>query len=205
MLHRVRDLHPLAGFLMRLTRLLLRSGALAAVTFATACASGGASSTAAGTGTVSQSLPGTQAGSMVVTTSNTADVVAVPFSPDAVFRILPSVYDSVAVSVNTIDPAKRVIGNNGFKVRTRLGKKYLSQLMDCGNSQIGPNADTYDVFLSVLTTVMADGTTGARIATVLDAQARPATYNQPYSRCTTKGALELRISELVTARLKAAK
>ena len=40
-----------------------------------------------------------------------------------------------------------------------------------------------------------------KVSTSVEAQARPATYNQGYSRCTSKGGIETRIAELTRARL----
>ena len=63
------------------------------------------------------------------------------------------------------------------------------------------SADSDDVFLTVLTTVRADGTDGAALSTVVEAKARPVTYNQAYSNCSSKGGIERRIAELVNAKL----
>ena len=85
--------------------------------------------------------------------------------------------------------------------RARLGKAPLSRYLDCGNTQIGPNADSYDVFLTVMTTVSPEGASGATLTTIVDAQSRPVTFNQAYSRCSSKGGIEIRIADLVKARL----
>ena len=114
---------------------------------------------------------------------------------------MPSVYDSLGVTVSTIDPASKTIGNPGYKIRQKLGKAPLSRYIECGTTQIGPNADSYDVMLSVLSTVTAEGAQGAVLTTTVEAQAKPVTYNQGYSRCSSKGAIEKRISDLVNARL----
>lgn len=162
--------------------------------------SAGTSSTAS-TRQAPRTMGGADVGSITIATSSTADVTRLANSVDAVWRIMPSVFDSVGIAVTTIDQANKQIGNPGYKIRGRLGKVTLSRYLDCGNTQIGPNADSYDVFLSVLSTVAADGTAGAKLSTVVDAQAKPITYNQAYSRCSSKGGLEIRIAELVKARL----
>jgi hypothetical protein len=56
--------------------------------------------------------------------------------------------------------------------------------------------------LSVSTTVSSGGAGQASLATLLDAQARPATYNQAYSRCGSKGLLEQKIADAVTKKLR---
>lgn len=163
-----------------------------------------ASSSSSSSGTVrpaSQTIGSADVGKMTIAASSSADVSHFAFTPDAVWRILPSVFDSVGIPVTTIDQGSKQIGNAGYKIRNRLGKVSLSRYLDCGNTQVGPNADSYDVFLSVLTTVKPEGPSGATLTTIVDAQSRPVTYNQAYSRCSSKGGIEIKISELVKARL----
>jgi hypothetical protein len=141
-------------------------------------------------------------GRLTITNTVEADVVTVPFDADAVFKILPSLYDSLGVQVNTVDPAKKTVGNSGYKIRNRLGKLPLSMYLDCGgSSQIGPNADSYDVYLSALTSVTPNGAGSAKVGTLVEAQARPATYNQAYSACSSKGLFEQKLAQLISKRL----
>lgn len=161
----------------------------------------------AATGTGSPSAkPATQtiggdAGTLTMANTLTADVSHLTYTPDAIFKILPSVFDSVGIPVNIVDPTRKQVGNSGYKIRQRLGKAPLSRYLDCGNTQIGPNADSYDVVLTVTTTVTAEGASGAALSTIVDAQARPATYNQGYTHCASKGGIEIRIADIVKARL----
>jgi len=188
--------------------LFIGATALCATALCAACASGSSTSGSSTSGAASDSRPATETvrlgrlGSLTMPTSApTADVSRIPHAADAVWRIMPSVFDSLGVPVATIDPAGRVIGHPGYNTRQRLGKAPLSRYLDCGNSQIGLSADSYDVFLTVLTTVRADGTDGAALSTVVEAKARPVTYNQAYSNGSSKGGIERRIAELVNAKL----
>ena len=161
-------------------------------------------SSSSGSGTArpaTQTIGSSSVGSVTVSATSNADVSHLPYSVDAVWSILPSTYDSVGIPVNSLDHARKSIGNGGYKTRSRLGKAPLSRYLDCGNTQIGPNADSYDVFLSVITTVSPEGAGGSTLVTIVDAQSRPATYNQAYSRCSSKGGIEIRIADLVKARL----
>lgn len=164
-----------------------------------ACASSAAPSTAARPAT--QTIGRGDIGALTVTNAVSMSSTSVQHPVDAVWRILPSVFDSVGIKVEQIDPSKREIGNAGYRIRNRLGKTSLSRYLDCGNSQIGPNADSYDVVLTVLSVVAANGPAASTLTTSVEAQARPATYNQAYSRCSSKGGIESRIAELVAARL----
>lgn len=186
------------AFLSRPTAALVA----ALVASLSACASSGGAGASTTRVPVTQTIGSVAVGTTVVTSSVDADVVTLPYDADMVFRVLPSLYDSLGVQVNTIDPARKTIGNSGFKLRSRLGKAVLSTLLDCGNTQIGPNADSYDVYMTITTQVSAAGAGSSRLSTLVEAQAKPITYNQGYNRCTTKGTLEQRLADLVTRRLK---
>ena len=179
----------------------MRLACVVTVALLTACASSTSSAPPSARPATQTIGSGGDVGSLTIAASSTADVSHLPYTSDAVWRVLPSVFDSVGVTVATIDQARKSIGNPGYKVRARLGKVTLSRYLDCGNTQIGPNADSYDVFLSVMTTVAAEGAQGAVLSTIVDAQARPITFNQAYSRCSSKGGIEIKIADLVKARL----
>ncbi|HXD49154.1 MAG TPA: hypothetical protein VN600_10285 [Gemmatimonadaceae bacterium] len=135
-------------------------------------------------------------------TSNSDPKVASIAAPiERVWALLPSVYDSLGIPIGHVNSTTRTIGNTGLKIRTRLGKEYLSTYIDCGRSQIGESADSYDVVLTIFT--QADSTAGGetRVTTSVDAVARPAAFSQAYSRCTTKYVLEGRVMKLLKARL----
>jgi hypothetical protein len=137
---------------------------------------------------------------MTVPGADRSHVQSVPFSVDQVWTILPAVYDSLGIPVRTLDAVKRTIGNAGLAVRRRLKSTPLSRFIDCGSTQLGPNADDYDVRLTLLTEVRAvDG--GSTVTTTLEAVARPVNYAQEYSACSSRGVLEQRIIDVVQARL----
>jgi hypothetical protein len=127
---------------------------------------------------------------------------ALPAPPDLVWKVLPSAYDSLGIRLSVIDPDRHLIGNQGMKLRQKLGTTRLSKYIGCGSTQIGPSADSYDVLLSVITdlSITAEGATG--MSTRVSAAARPLAFSQEYSRCVSTGEIEKRLFELVTARLK---
>lgn len=144
---------------------------------------------------------GAGGGALTLTSSTVANVSSIPFSVDQVWRVLPAVYDSLGIPISTLDAAQRIIGNAGLKLRRQLGKVSLSRYIECGSTQIGQNADSYDVHLSVITTVQPDEAGMATVATTLEARAKPITFAQDYSRCTSKGVLEKRVADAVKRRL----
>jgi hypothetical protein len=171
-----------------------------------ACASSGAVGTTVGATArpVSQDISVGTGGAgdrLTIAPSTGPNVNTLEFSPDRVWKVLPAAFDSVAVPVAHLDPATKTIGNEGFKIRQRLGKVALSRYFDCGTTQIGPNADSYDVFLTVMVQVQPAGA-GTRLVTNVEASARPITFSQAYSRCTSRGSLETRLLDAIRAQLK---
>lgn len=145
--------------------------------------------------------PGTPA--LRITTGDGPDVATVPFALETVWSVMPLVFDSLHVPIAKVEPGTHIIGNDGFKVRQRLGKTALSRFIDCGQAQIGPNADSYDVMLTVVTTLAKVDEQSTRVTTSVLASAKPVTYNQGYSQCSTKGGLEAKVvSTLRTALAK---
>ena len=118
---------------------------------------------------------------------------------DKVWKVLPAVFDSVSVPVSLLDPQVHTIGNRGFKLRGKLGKVGLGRYIDCSTTQIGPNAESYDITLT-LTASLATTAGGATSMTInLEASAKPLAFAQEPFRCSTKGNLEQRVKDLTTA------
>jgi len=120
--------------------------------------------------------------------------VAAPL--DAVWSALPAVHDSLGIPVTARDESSRTIGNDGLNVRRRLGRVGLQRYLDCGSTQGGPNAETYEVHLSVRTQVLPAATGSSRVSSTVQAQARPVNFAGDWIRCTSKNTLEKAIAEL---------
>jgi hypothetical protein len=118
---------------------------------------------------------------------------------DRVWSALPAVYESLGIPVAELNQGSRTIGNPGLRVRGRLGDTRLSRYLDCGAAQGGPNAETYNVTLSVLTSVQAQGEAATAVLTDVQASARPVSLAGEPVRCSTKGALENRIADALRA------
>lgn len=177
-----------------------------AATLATLVAMGCASSP----GTVGSTRPTTQdistggiggTSRLTVTSSSGPTTMAMEFAPDQIWKVLPAVFDSIGVPVNHLDPASKTIGNDGFKARQRLGNTRMSLYFDCGTTQIGPNADSYDMYITVLVKVQPAGS-ASRLVANIEASSRPITFSQAYSRCNSRGKLEERIGDLIRAQIR---
>jgi len=163
-------------------------------------AGGGPSSSAksAPSAPVSQTVRVDGAGSMNVASSGpSTSAKTLPYAMDRVWGALPAVYDSLGIPVTTYDGTQHVIANDGFKARFRLAKVSLSRYLDCGDTQMGPSADSYEVFLSVRTQLSPAEAGSTTAVTSLEASARPVQFSQPPSRCSSRNVLEPRVAELV--------
>jgi hypothetical protein len=164
------------------------------------CASSGSSSAPP---PAQQTVMAMGGGNLRVSAADGSNVHTIPFAVDRVWRALPAVYDSLGIPVASLDPVKRTMGNEGFKLRGRLKSVPLSRYVDCGNStQIGPNADSYEVVLTMLAEVRPAESGAATVTVTFQALARPANFAQEYSQCSSKGVLETRLIDLLKARLQ---
>jgi hypothetical protein len=128
-------------------------------------------------------------------------VSTVGFPLDRVWRVLPSVYDSLRISLSDVDPGHHMVGNSGFKVVKRLGTVPLSKYLDCGRTQGFASADTYEVSMSVFTQLEADKSGATKVSTKVDASARPMQFATTPTKCMTTELLENTILEVIKAKL----
>lgn len=166
-----------------------------------ACASGAAPS---GSGTSQETVRIMGAGNTNLTlTSNAgAQVTKIEAPPEKVWIAMPAAFAKLGIPITDVDTVHQRIGNSGLKIRRQLGSTPLSRFIECGSTQIGDNADSYDVFLTVSSTVRRDPDTGlATLETLFESQAKPVAFSREYARCSTKGVLEQRIVEAVRAQL----
>jgi hypothetical protein len=125
-----------------------------------------------------------------------------PYTVEQVWRVLPFVFDSLGIPIAAMDPAKRTLGNESFRVRARLKGTPLSRYIDCGTStQIGPNADNYDVVLILTAYVHAADPGSSTVGTTFSAVAKPANFAQDYAPCNSRGLMESRFIDIARAKL----
>jgi hypothetical protein len=117
-----------------------------------------------------------------------------------VWRVLPAAYEAMSIPISTMDSTTRVVGNSGFNLRRRLGSVPLVRLIDCGTTQGGPSAETYDIRLIVTTHVAAvEG--GTSVSTTVEPMGKPAAFSGEYRTCSSTGVLESRLADAVKSRL----
>jgi len=183
----------------------MRGIALLSLMTLAACASGGTpASSGTGAPQTTRVMGGgglNTGGAIRMNATDAASVTSVGFPIDVVWRALPAAYDSLKIPLTTLDPKTHHLGNEGMKIRQRLGNVILSKYIDCGQAQIGPSADSYDVYLNVTTTLNARSGAETEISTIVESAAKPLNFGQDYTRCTSKGTIENAISAIVAARL----
>jgi hypothetical protein len=173
-----------------------RSLLIVVLTSLAACTSGRAGSPAATNASSMAPVLGTDMRTRMV---DGQDVTSIQSPMSRVWTALPIAYDSIGIPLTVVDGKQHMTGNQGFKLQGRLGKVPLSTYVDCGSGTFGRNADSYEVYLSVITRLRATDSLDTDVITTVDAAARPMSLSQPFTKCGSKGAIEARIADLVQA------
>jgi hypothetical protein len=122
----------------------------------------------------------------------------VPAPPNRVFDATKLVYAELGVPEGTHDPATGRIGNTDFWKQRRLGNEPLSSYLNCGDSFTGPLANTYRIYISLLSQVRPDGKGGSELETAFHAQAQNMEGSSgDRIACGSTGRLEERIRKTV--------
>ncbi len=133
-------------------------------------------------------------------TLDTLGVEGIVLAPAAkVWEALPAVLTDLGLDLNFREPATRRVGTCYQKLRLRLAGDLLSTFVECGDSRGVPNADRYEVALTVLTTVMPTGANTSKVYTfVLGVGLDSSGALRDRLWCFSKGALE----ELIRSRVE---
>lgn len=153
--------------------------------------------------TVRVSAAGIGSGQLTIVPSGGPNVLKVAASIDRIWKALPAIYDSLAIPLSVNDARQRVIGNEGFKLRRRLGKIPLSKYLECGRSQMEPNADEYEITLSVITRLAVIDSAQTKVTTTVEASARGLQFAGQGANCSTTGTLEIKLQALLKNALMA--
>lgn len=177
----------------------MRTLVVLTVAFFAGCASAPAGSGAPGRETMRIS----GAGNLRMAAIDQTTEVKVDSPVGKVWHALPAAFESLGIPITDVDTATHTITNGGLKIRRALGKVSLSRYIDCGTTQIGENADSYDVALTVTSHIEEEPTSGLSVLrTTVEAWARPIAFSRDYARCSSRGALEKRLAEAVKSQLQ---
>lgn len=173
---------------------------LALLTLAGLVACGGATTTTVGGGrdVTTVSMGGSAGGTLRIRRDDEGAKAIIGLPMEKLWALLPEAYDSIGVPVTLRDQRQRLFGTDGVKVRQRIGGVPLSRFFDCGTTQVGNNADSYEVFLAVMTRLTPAEGGFTTMEVNVEARARPVAFSQGYSDCQSKTAtLNDRLLEVV--------
>ena len=175
----------------------MRVLSLSCAVLVTSCASNPAPETSAPVPQTVQIKTAAGTSRLTIVPSGGPNVLKVAASIDRVWRALPAVYDSLSIPLTVFNARDRVIGNEGLKLRRRLGKVPLSTYLDCGRSQMDQNADEYEITMSVVTRAVAADSQQTTLTTVIEASGAGLQFGGQSASCTSKGVLEDRLRQLL--------
>jgi hypothetical protein len=119
-------------------------------------------------------------------------------APDKAFQALSAAYAALNIPVTDIDQRERTLGNSAFRTRRRVGDLPTLRALDCGGDSGMPNAETYQLTLTIRSKVAPSDDGGSVILTTLEGTGRnPTTAASSDVRCVSLGTLEKRIGDLV--------
>jgi len=121
-------------------------------------------------------------------------------SPNRIWGVLPAVFSTLGVPTRTLEPGAYTIGLEMGRV-ARIEGGRLSTHLECGRGILGPNADNYDVTMTLIVQLAPHASGGTSIRTTLDAYARPRTSSGEPLHCASSRTLERRVMELMQMEL----
>lgn len=92
-------------------------------------------------------------------------------SPGRVLSVIKSVYDELGIPSSVVDAANGRITAPTFFTTRRLGTVNLSMYFNCGDSLNGNIANTYRIYISVVTAVRPNGKGGTELETAVSGAA----------------------------------
>lgn len=174
---------------------------LVAVVITAACASSGSSPNTELPSPSDRIIASDNQGVMRTTVAPNAKV-RIPAAPSRVLPALRAVFADLAIPVTTDDPSSGRVGNANFWKSRKLGDEPISTYLNCGAAITGLAADTYRVYISLLTAVRPDGSGGSELEIALVAQAQNMEgTTADRVACGTTGRLEERIQKMVLQKL----
>ncbi|HLV26481.1 MAG TPA: hypothetical protein VKZ41_09215 [Gemmatimonadales bacterium] len=131
------------------------------------------------------------------TRSLTTHTVVLEMPMETAYRRLLAAYDVLGIEANAMSERERFVGARNLRLRRRLGNRRLSTLLNCGAGMTGPNADQYEITLSIISELRPAGTAATQLTSRIDATARPMGVSGNTVYCSTTGRLETEIAETV--------
>lgn len=137
---------------------------------------------------------------MTMMVGNTGQKLALAATRDAIWAKLPDAYESLGLPLSFKDDARFRLGNGLIKARRQLNGVQMRSIVDCGSDLNGEKAESYDIKLSVETSLLAVGET-TEITTVVSGLGRSPSVGTSDVSCGTKGEIERRIIRYLRVQL----
>jgi hypothetical protein len=122
----------------------------------------------------------------------------VPFPTWKVYQAVLATYAELKLPIEVHDSVEREVGTEIFHRQRQVGGRQISTYLGCGDGMTGPNADSYRVYMYLMSRVDPDGE-GSTVRTAFVAGAR--NFAEGAGRdampCESTGRLEIRIHQMV--------
>jgi hypothetical protein len=118
------------------------------------------------------------------------NIVAAPV--DTAYAAIATAYRSLGVDIKTSDPSQHMLGNRHIvMMHSWLGSR-LSTFFNCGyDPALGtPRADSYQMIISVVSTLSAKDAQNTRVTTLATAQANDLATSASSVYCSSTGKIE---------------
>jgi hypothetical protein len=139
---------------------------------------------------------------MVSTTEVNSVLINAPV--DKAWAALQEAYTTLTIPVTELNQQTRTIGNNAYRVRRRIGDVPTMRALDCGGDSGMPNAETYQLMLTVKSRIIPNDAGGSVVQTTLEGTGKNATTAASSDvRCSSMGVLEKKIADLIKAKVAA--
>jgi hypothetical protein len=124
------------------------------------------------------------------------------FSADRAWAVLPDVYDELGIETDVFDPTSRQVGVTTQRISRRFLDRPASDYFDCGLDPglNRPLADQVPINTRIVTTVIPNGASAARLRTAVEGSARRNGGNAGAAGCRSTGMLERVIARMVEVR-----
>lgn len=136
-----------------------------------------------------------------VITDTTGTLYEVPFPAARTYAAVLATYEALKLPAEVRDSANGRVETGVFHRRGDIGGRQISTYLSCGDGITGPYADTYRVYMIVMTTVEPRGPDRSAIRSVLLGGAVNVSEGarQPMA-CESSGRWEIRLHKEILAR-----
>jgi hypothetical protein len=123
----------------------------------------------------------------------------IPVQVDRAWQALPGVYQALGLQISQLQEGSRRITGQQVRARGSFAGTRFSRFLNCGETGGAPNAERYDVSMTVATSLQPSGDSTV-VSTDVDAFAKPSSTAGAQVRCVAND----RIAEVIATRVREA-